>query len=185
MKLAPGNARSNPPNPNPPTPQRRSYDIGATSGALISLTDPAVSGTAWGPALSSLQGGLVVSLSLLGALAGSAGALAWGDALGRRRELLLAAALYAGGAAGAAAAPELGALYAARLVYGLGIGFAMHAAPAYIAEAAPPRVRGLLISLKEAFIVGGILAGCALAGWLGGGWAVCRVVGWAVLVLLF
>ena len=30
-------------------------------------------------------------------------------------------------------------------MYGLGIGFAMHAAPAYIAEAAPARVRGLLI----------------------------------------
>lgn len=33
------------------------------------------------------------------------------------------------------------------------------AAPAYIAETAPPSVRGLLISLKEAFIVGGILLG--------------------------
>ncbi len=30
-------------------------------------------------------------------------------------------------------------------MYGLGIGFAMHAAPAYLAEAAPARVRGLLI----------------------------------------
>lgn len=35
------------------------------------------------------------------------------------------------------------------------------------AETSPPRVRGLLISLKEAFIVGGILAGCA--GWGPGG----------------
>ena len=32
-----------------------------------------------------------------------------------------------------------------RAMYGLGIGFAMHAAPAYLAEAAPARVRGLLI----------------------------------------
>lgn len=46
-----------------------------------------------------------------------------------------------------------------RILYGLGIGFAMHAAPAYIAETAPAKLRGLLISLKEAFIVGGILLG--------------------------
>lgn len=40
------------------------------------------------------------------------------------------------------------------VTYGLGIGFGMHAAPAYIAETAPPSVRGLLISLKEAAIGG-------------------------------
>jgi hypothetical protein len=34
---------------------------------------------------------------------------------------------------------------------------AMHGAPMYIAETAPSKVRGTLISLKEAFIVGGIL----------------------------
>ena len=33
----------------------------------------------------------------------------------------------------------------------------MHAAPMYIAETSPPSVRGTLISLKEGFIVGGIL----------------------------
>lgn len=41
-----------------------------------------------------------------------------------------------------------------RFTYGLGIGFAMHAAPAYISETSPPSVRGLLISLKEAAIGG-------------------------------
>jgi hypothetical protein len=43
---------------------------------------------------------------------------------------------------------SLGPLLACRVLYGLGIGFAMHAAPAYIAETSPPSVRGLLISLK-------------------------------------
>ena len=33
----------------------------------------------------------------------------------------------------------------------------MHAAPMYIAETSPADIRGTLISLKEAFIVGGIL----------------------------
>ena len=46
-------------------------------------------------------------------------------------------------------------------LYGVGVAFAMHAAPVYIAEVAPPALRGLLVALKEGFIVGGILAGFA------------------------
>ncbi len=56
-------------------------------------------------------------------------------------------------------AGSLPVLLAGRVTYGIGMGFAMHAAPAYIAETSPPSVRGKLISLKEAAIVGGILAG--------------------------
>jgi MFS family permease len=48
-------------------------------------------------------------------------------------------------------APNLEVLLLGRTLYGLGIGFAMHAAPAYIAEAAPARVRGLLI--RQALLV--------------------------------
>ena len=42
-------------------------------------------------------------------------------------------------------APSYPLLLTGRVMYGLGIGFAMHAAPAYIAETAPASVRGLLI----------------------------------------
>ncbi|KAL6785000.1 hypothetical protein ACKKBG_A02020 [Auxenochlorella protothecoides x Auxenochlorella symbiontica] len=110
------------------------YDIGASSGAIVSMTSPTLS---------------------------------------RRGELLLAAGLYAGGAAGGALAPSLGAVLAARALFGLGIGFAMHAAPAYIAETSPARARGLFISLKEAVVVLGILAGYAASyAWVdaSGGW---------------
>jgi sugar porter (SP) family MFS transporter len=136
------------------------YDIGASSGALLSMTSSTFSGTDW-YALSSFQSGLVVSLSLGGALLGSGGALIYGDSLGRRKELLLASVLYTIGALSVSIAPSLPAVLTGRLIYGVGIGFAMHAAPAYIAETSPARVRGLLISLKEAFIVGGILVGYA------------------------
>jgi len=135
------------------------YDIGATSGALLSLKDGAMSGTTWSNNLSSLQSGLVVSLSLGGALLGSVLALVYGDDLGRRKELLGGGFLYGLGALAVCLADSLPVLYAGRLVYGMGIGFAMHAAPAYIAETSPAKIRGLLISLKEAFIVGGILLG--------------------------
>lgn len=42
-------------------------------------------------------------------------------------------------------APGLEVIIFGRALYGLGIGFAMHAAPAYICEAAPAQVRGILI----------------------------------------
>ena len=135
------------------------WDIGSTSGALTNIMDPVHSGTNW-YALDPFQQGLVVSTSLAGALVASgAAAVSVGDALGSKRELLLASLFYAAGAAVQGAAPSLEVLVVGRFTYGLGIGFAMHAAPMYIAETAPSSVRGLLISLKEGFIVGGILLG--------------------------
>ncbi|KAI8523719.1 hypothetical protein RHMOL_Rhmol13G0094300 [Rhododendron molle] len=134
------------------------YDIGATSGATLSLLSPELSGTAWFN-LSAVQLGLVVSGSLYGALLGSLLVYPIADFLGRRRELILAALLYAFGGLVTASAPGLGVLLIGRLVYGLGIGLAMHGAPLYIAETCPSQIRGTLISLKELFIVLGILLG--------------------------
>ncbi|KAL2898926.1 D-xylose-proton symporter-like 3 chloroplastic [Bienertia sinuspersici] len=134
------------------------YDIGATSGATISLQSPELSGTTWFN-LSSVQQGLVVSGSLYGALFGSIIVYPIADFLGRKRELLIAATLYAIGGLTTALAPDLEVLLAGRFLYGLGIGWAMHGAPLYIAETCPSQIRGTLISLKELFIVLGILLG--------------------------
>ncbi|GFZ19851.1 major facilitator superfamily protein [Actinidia rufa] len=134
------------------------YDIGATSGATISLQSPELSGTAWFN-LSAVQLGLVVSGSLYGALLGSLLVYPISDFLGRRRELIIAAVLYALGGLITSNAPGLGILLIGRLIYGLGIGLAMHGAPLYIAETCPSQIRGTLISLKELFIVLGILLG--------------------------
>lgn len=134
------------------------YDIGATSGATISLQSPELSGISWFN-LSAVQLGLVVSGSLYGALLGSLIVYPIEDFLGRRRELIAAAVLYLLGGIITAYAPRLGVLLIGRLLYGLGIGFAMHGAPLYIAETCPSQIRGTLISLKELFIVIGILLG--------------------------
>ncbi|KAK9127055.1 hypothetical protein Syun_015852 [Stephania yunnanensis] len=107
------------------------YDIGATSGATISLQSPQLSGTAWF-SLSALQLGLVVSGSLYGALLGSLLVYPIADFLGRRRELISGAALYALGALITGFAPDLGLLIIGRLIYGLGIGLAMHGAPSIL-----------------------------------------------------
>ncbi|CAJ2678897.1 unnamed protein product [Trifolium pratense] len=148
------------------------YDIGATSGATISLQSPELSGIAWSN-LSSIQLGLVVSGSLYGALFGSLLAFAIADFIGRKRQLIGAALLYLLGSAITATAPELGVLLAGRLIYGLGIGLAMHGAPLYIAETCPSQIRGTLVSLKELFIVLGILVGYFV-----GSFQISTVGGW-------
>ena len=135
------------------------WDIGISSGALENITTSAANGGD-GFALSSIQSGQFVSASLFGALTASAAAGAGvGDRLGSRKELALAATLYMTGSVAASVAPGFELLVLAKLIYGLGIGFAMHSAPVYIAETAPSSLRGSLISLKEGFIVGGILLG--------------------------
>ncbi|KAK4771952.1 hypothetical protein SAY86_013727 [Trapa natans] len=148
------------------------YDIGATSGAAISLQSPEFSGITW-YTLSAVQLGLVVSGSLYGALLGSLLVYPVADFLGRRRELIIAAVLYAAGGIITAFAPGLGVLLIGRLLYGLGIGLAMHGAPLYIAETCPSQIRGTLISLKELFIVLGILLGYFV-----GSFSIDMVGGW-------
>lgn len=148
------------------------YDIGATSGAVLSLQSPELSGTNWFN-LSAVQLGLVVSGSLYGALFGSLIVYPLADFLGRRRELIIASLLYLSGALLTAYSPGLGVLLIARCLYGLGIGMAMHGAPLYIAETCPSQIRGTLISLKEVFIVLGILLG-----YLVGSFEINAVGGW-------
>ncbi|KAK6927016.1 LOW QUALITY PROTEIN: Major facilitator, sugar transporter-like, partial [Dillenia turbinata] len=120
------------------------YDIGATSGAVISLQC-----LHW------------VSGSLYGALLGSLLVYPITDFLDyvalKTRELLVAALLYMLGGFVTVYAPGLGVILIGRLLYGLGIGLAMHSAPLYIAETCPSQIRGTLISLKELLIVLGIL----------------------------
>lgn len=134
------------------------YDIGATSCALISIESSSLSGISWYD-LSSVQIGLITSGSLYGALIGSVLAFNIADFFGRRRELILAALLYLVGALVTAVAPSFVVMVIGRFVFGIGIGLSMHAAPMYIAETAPTQIRGRLISLKEFFIVLGMVVG--------------------------
>ncbi|KAM7258165.1 hypothetical protein ACFE04_013906 [Oxalis oulophora] len=148
------------------------YDIGATSGATISLQSAQLSGTTWFN-LSSIQLGLVASGSLYGALFGSLLVYSIADFLGRKRELITAAMLYLVGGAITSYAPDFNTLLVGRVLYGLGIGLAMHGAPLYIAETCPSQIRGTLISLKELFIVLGILFG-----YLVGSFQISAIGGW-------
>jgi len=132
------------------------YDIGGVSGVLRALGDAGY---------TPVQLGGVASLSMLGALLSSAFALGFGDWLGRRRELVAAGFFYTiGSFVEAYFTLDVGnggvvGLYVGRVLYGLGIGFAMHASPLYIGELAPADQRGRLVALKELVIVTGILVG--------------------------
>jgi sugar porter (SP) family MFS transporter len=80
------------------------------------------------------------------------------DRIGRRRVLFLAAILYAVSAIASALAPTFAILVIARMIGGLGVGASLIIAPMYIAEIAPPAVRGRMVSFNQLNIVVGISA---------------------------
>ena len=134
------------------------YDIGGASGAVRSLD--VKSNATSGIPLHDIENALYTSASLMGATLGSILVFWIGEPLGRRRELMCGSLLYALGALVSGLGPGSAAtVVTGRAVYGLGIAFSMHSAPVYISEMAPADKRGLLVSLKEGFIVLGILMG--------------------------
>jgi sugar porter (SP) family MFS transporter len=159
------------------------YDIGATSFVVQQIIDGEHSGVKWSKTLDDniqLQGA-VTSASVFGALFASIIVFKLSVIIGRKAELQIGSLLYVLGAVveGISANSRwdantgLSVLILGRIIYGLGIGFSMHGAPAYIGEMSPPDIRGFLMSLKEAAIVVGILGGY-LVGYLlsdtDGGW---------------
>jgi sugar porter (SP) family MFS transporter len=107
--------------------------------------------------MSALVRGFMTAAVPLGALAAASVAGPIADRFGRRRVLMVAAALFAAGALIASAITAVWMLVAARLVLGLAIGVAAVAAPLYIAEAAPLKSRGSLVSTYQLAITIGIL----------------------------
>ncbi len=78
------------------------------------------------------------------------------DRIGRRAVLFIAAVLYAVSAIGSAIAPTFVFLVVARMIGGLGVGASLIIAPMYIAEIAPPQMRGQMVSFNQLNIVVGI-----------------------------
>ncbi|MEM8896373.1 MAG: sugar porter family MFS transporter [Bacteroidota bacterium] len=78
------------------------------------------------------------------------------DKYGRRAVLKVAAILYAVSALSSAIAPSFLTLVIARMIGGLGVGASLILAPMYIAEIAPPAMRGRMVSFNQLNIVIGI-----------------------------
>ena len=80
------------------------------------------------------------------------------DRIGRRPVLQVAALLFAVSAVICALAPTFTILVFGRMLGGLGVGAALIVAPMYIAEIAPARARGRMVSFNQLNIVVGISA---------------------------
>jgi MFS transporter, SP family, galactose:H+ symporter len=124
-------------------------DIGVISGATDFIkADFAISDRTIEWIVSSMMGG---------AAAGALGAGWLSSALGRKRSLILGAVLFVIGSLLCGVATNPQTLIVARLILGLAIGIASFTAPLYLAEVAPERIRGAMISLYQLMITIGIL----------------------------
>jgi MFS transporter, SP family, arabinose:H+ symporter len=101
--------------------------------------------------------GVTVSIALWGTVIGALTAGSLGQRYGSREMLRLTAILYVVSSIGCAAAPTWWLLLGARFLGGLGIGGSSVLGPVYIAELAPPRLRGRLVGTFQINIVVGIL----------------------------
>jgi SP family arabinose:H+ symporter-like MFS transporter len=108
-------------------------------------------------ALNSIQEGWAVSVVLIGCMIGAGLAGPVSDRFGRRRFMLASAVLFLVSAVGCALPRTIAVFVIFRFVGGLGIGSAAVLSPLYIAEVAPARVRGALVSVNQLAIVTGIL----------------------------
>jgi sugar porter (SP) family MFS transporter len=107
--------------------------------------------------LNALQEGWAVSVVLIGCMFGAGLAGPISDRIGRRRFMLISAVLFLVSAVGCALPRTITEFVIFRFVGGLGIGSAAVLSPLYIAEIAPARVRGALVSVNQLAIVTGIL----------------------------
>src|SRR5947208_8528009 len=126
------------------------FDTGVISGALLFI----IPDFHLGPAAQGFVVGVVTLGALTGALLGGAAA----DAVGRRPTNIAGGAAFILGSLVSAGAPDVATLIVGRFVIGIAIGLSSVAAPLYIAELAPARRRGTLVSLFQLAVTVGILA---------------------------
>lgn len=124
------------------------FDSGVINGTVEGLQ------TAFGS--NSVGTGFSVSSMLLGSAVGALGAGRLADLIGRRASMLTAAVLFIVSAYGSGIAGGVTEFVLYRIIGGLAVGAASVLSPAYIAEVAPARFRGALMTLQQIAIVGGL-----------------------------
>src|ERR1041384_2846356 len=126
------------------------YDTSVISGAILFVRDEFK--------LGSLQTELAVSIVLAGAAFGASISAYLGDRFGRKPVLVGDAVLFAVFSVATGVAKSFGIFLLARFVVGVAGGVTSMITPLYIAELAPPKIRGALVTLNQLAIVVGILA---------------------------
>lgn len=134
--------------------------IVALGGFLLGFDSAVISGAVRG--ITSYFGmtdamlGFAVGCVIFGAMAGNLLAGPMADRFGRKYVLIGVAALFTISALWSALATGYTEFIIARIIGGVGIGGAILIAPIYIAEIAPPKLRGSLVSFNQLNIVLGI-----------------------------
>ncbi|MGX1929358.1 sugar porter family MFS transporter [Flagellimonas sp. 2504JD4-2] len=148
-----------------PLKMNRSYTIlisliVALGGFLLGFDSAVISGAVKGITsyfeMTDAMLGFAVGCVIFGAMAGNLMAGPLADRFGRKRILIVVAALFAISATWSALATGYLEFIIARIIGGVGIGGAILIAPIYIAEIAPPKLRGSLVSFNQLNIVIGI-----------------------------
>ena len=125
------------------------FDVGIISGA-VPFIQPYFG---W----NELQLGWGVSSLLVGAIIGAFGSGILSDKYGRKNVLIIVALFFAVSCTFTALASSSVIFISARLFGGLAVGAASVLSPMYVAEVAPPKSRGMLVSIYQLAIVLGIL----------------------------
>ena len=106
------------------------------------------------------------SCALIGCLVGAMAAGVLSDRFGRKRLLLASALVFIVTSLGNGLAPTFTVFVIWRILGGTAIGLASNLSPMYIAEVAPARMRGRLVSVNQLTIVIGILSAQFVNWWL-------------------
>ncbi|WAR25276.1 MYCT-like protein [Mya arenaria] len=158
------------------------YDTGIISGSMLLIGDNWNLTTIWKELIVSATVGAAAIFALI------AGYLT--DWIGRKKVVMFASVIFTGGAVIMGASVNKEMLLVGRLVVGAGIGavpaatsyrrrgllgctysytpshsgFASMSIPVYVAEAAPPEIRGRLVTINQLFITIGIVISSIVAG---------------------
>ena len=134
--------------------------IVALGGFLLGFDSAVISGAVKGITvyfeMTEWMLGFAVGCVVFGAMAGNLLAGPMADRFGRKNILIIVAALFTISATWSAMATGYTEFIIARIIGGVGIGGAILIAPIYIAEIAPPKLRGSLVSFNQLNIVLGI-----------------------------
>ncbi|HJO94079.1 MAG TPA: sugar porter family MFS transporter [Victivallales bacterium] len=135
--------------------------IGALGGLLFGLDQGFINGSLefieryWHLSLS--QGESYAGIMLIGSVIGALGSGWITRTVGRKFTLVIAAIFFTVFAFWGAVTHSFEVLYWTRLCIGLAVGSASFVVPLYLAEIAPTRIRGAMISMYQFFITIGIL----------------------------
>jgi sugar porter (SP) family MFS transporter len=136
------------------------FDMGIIAAALIFVRSTF--------SLSTQMEEVVVSVVLVGSMAGAVVGGVFADRAGRRATLVWGGLLFIAGSILAPLSPNVFTLIISRTLLGVAIGFTSVTAPVYVSELAPPQSRGMLIGLYQFALTGGIALADLVGYWLAG-----------------